>query len=141
MIPVPPWEFQGAILLGIAAVLTALGGIGKIIADIQKMKADAAITRRRVDAAARELHPNGGTSTRDSVDRTEALTKQTATELVAVSEQLQRLDRTVSTIHSHTVQIAERISLNDRRYDEENRRLWREVEKLKGLEDAEHDSF
>lgn len=94
----PPWELLGGMLTGLAALVTALVGVARVISEIRDL-------RKRTDEAARDTaevlaqqHTNGGSSLRDDVKRIidmqrrhgEALTVVQETQRRQESEDVQR---------------------------------------------------
>lgn len=94
----PPWELLGGLLTGLAALVTALVGVARVISEIRDL-------RQRTDKAARDTaevlaqqHTNGGSSLRDDVKRIlvmqqrhgEALTVMQETQRRQESEAAQR---------------------------------------------------
>lgn len=94
----PPWELLGGLLTGLAALVTALVGVARVISEIRDL-------RQRTDKAARDTaevlaqqHTNGGSSLRDDVKRIlvmqqrhgEALTVMRETQRRQESEAAQR---------------------------------------------------
>lgn len=85
----PPWELLGGMLTGLAALVTALVGVARVISEIRDL-------RRRTDKAARDTaevlaqqHTNGGSSLRDDVKRILA-TQQRHGEALTVVQETQR---------------------------------------------------
>ena len=85
----PPWELLGSMLTGIAALVTALVGVARVISEIRDL-------RQRTDKAARDTaevlaqqHTNGGSSLRDDVKRIIAM-QQRHGEALAVVQETQR---------------------------------------------------
>lgn len=85
----PPWELLGGMLTGLAALVTALVGVARVISEIRDL-------RRRTDKAARDTaevlaqqHTNGGSSLRDDVKRILAM-QQRHGEALTVMQETQR---------------------------------------------------
>lgn len=85
----PPWELLGGMLTGLAALVTALVGVARVISEIRDL-------RQRTDKAARDTaevlaqqHTNGGASLRDDVKRILAMQKR-HWEALAVVQETQR---------------------------------------------------
>lgn len=91
MIPLPPWEVLGPLLVGLAAVITAIGTV-----------------LGRLRAVEHEVKPNHGSSLRDAVDRSGVTLDEVHTLVTHNSQQLSQLSRAVG-------QLAERVALDEAR--------------------------
>lgn len=88
-----PWEVIGGFLAGLAALITAIVGVAKVLVEVRAARRDTAEAAAKTVAVAEQLSPNHGSSARDSLDRTEdtvnridARTVQNSTELSALRD-------------------------------------------------------
>lgn len=122
----PPWEVLGGILAGVAALVTALVGGAKVVAELRELRHQAASTAADAAAVLAQQHPNHGGSMRDALDRVEALTQQNATELAAMRDDvadmrsaIRRHDRELGRANDLAAGAAARATQAERRYDEQ----------------------
>lgn len=122
----PPWEVLGGILAGMAALVTALVGGAKVVAELRELRHQAASTAADAAAVLAQQHPNHGGSMRDALDRVEALTQQNATELAALRGDMadmratvRRHDRELGRANDLAANAAARATQAERRYDEQ----------------------
>ena len=122
----PSWEVLGGILAGVAALVTALAGGAKVLAELRELRHQT--DKAAADAAAvlAQQHPNHGGSMRDALNRVEALTLQNATELAALRDDVadvrtstRRHDRELGRANDLAAAAATRATQAERRYDEQ----------------------
>lgn len=113
----PPWEVLGGILAGVAALVTALVGGAKVVAELRELRHQAASTAADAAAVLAQQHPNHGGSMRDALNRVEALTQQNATELAALRDDMSdvrtaqhRQDAELARIHRTVAAVGDRVT-------------------------------
>ena len=106
MILLPPWEVTGPLLVGLAAVITAIATLWA-----------------KVHGVEHEVRPNHGESMRDAVDRSEVTLTEVHTLVTHNVQQLQQL-------RSITEQLAERVALDEARNLELHRDTSRRLTRL-----------
>lgn len=111
----PPWELLGGLLTGLAALVTALVGMARVISEIRDL-------RRRTDKAARDTaevlaqqHTNGGSSLRDDVKRILAMQKHHGEALTVVQETQRRQEAEAAQRTRQLTAMGERMTMDSAR--------------------------
>lgn len=112
MVPAPPWELLGGLLVGLAALLTALFGGIKMLAEIRELRRSADQTARDTAEVLSQQYTNGGSSLRDDIKRVLALSQKNAEAIVAVQEGQKRHDAELAQLGRRTTAIGERITMD-----------------------------
>lgn len=111
-VPAPPWELLGGLLVGLAALLTALFGGMKVLAEIRELRRRADQTARDTAEVLSQQYTNGGSSLRDDIKRVLALSRKNAEAIVAVQEGQKRHDAELAQLSRRTTAIGERITMD-----------------------------
>ena len=109
-IPAPPWELLGGLLAGMAALLTALFGGMKVLAEIRDLRQQADKTARDTAEVLSQQYTNGGSSLRDDIKRVLNISKQNAEMITLVKEAQKRQDAEIGRFNHHTILLNERIT-------------------------------
>ena len=109
-IPAPPWELLGGLLAGLAALLTALFGGMKVLAEIRDLRQQADKTARDTAEVLSQQYTNGGSSLRDDIKRVLNISKQNAEMITLVKEAQKRQDAEIGRFNRHTILLNERIT-------------------------------
>lgn len=109
-IPAPPWELLGGLLAGIAALLTALFGGMKVLAEVQDLRRQADKTARDTAEVLSQQYTNGGSSLRDDIKRVLNISKQNAEMILIIKEAQKRQDAEIGRFNRHTILLNERIT-------------------------------
>lgn len=109
-IPAPPWELLGGLLAGMAALLTALFGGMKVLAEIRDLRQQADKTARDTAEVLSQQYTNGGSSLRDDIKRVLNISKQNAEMITLVKEAQKRQDAEIGRFNRHTILLNERIT-------------------------------
>lgn len=109
-IPAPPWELLGGLLAGLAALLTALFGGMKVLAEIRDLRHQADKTARDTAEVLSQQYTNGGSSLRDDIKRVLSISKQNAEAILLIQEAQKRQDAEIGRFNRHTILLNERIT-------------------------------
>lgn len=109
-IPAPPWELLGGLLAGLAALLTALFGGMKVLAEIRDLRHQADKTARDTAEVLSQQYTNGGSSLRDDIKRVLNISKQNAEAILLIQEAQKRQDAEIGRFNRHTILLNERIT-------------------------------
>lgn len=109
-IPAPPWELLGGLLAGLAALLTALFGGMKVLAEIRDLRQQADKTARDTAEVLSQQYTNGGSSLRDDIKRVLNISKQNAEMILIINEAQKRQDAEIGRFNRHTILLNERIT-------------------------------
>ena len=112
MVPAPPWELLGGLLAGLAALLTALFGGMKVLAEIRELRRRADQTARDTAEVLSQQYTNGGSSLRDDIKRVLALSRKNAESIILVQEGQKRQDAELAQLSRRTTAIGERITMD-----------------------------
>lgn len=115
MVPAPPWELLGGLLAGLAALLTALLGGIKMLAEIRELRQRADQTARDTAEVLSQQYTNGGSSLRDDIKRVLALSQKNAEAIVVVQEGQKRQEAELAQLSRRTTAIGERITMDTTR--------------------------
>ena len=134
-----PWEIIGGLLAGLAALVTAIATAAKLTAEVGQLRRHAHATGEAVQAVKHEVRANSGESLRDSADRTEALARQLLTEMSALRDDVsdlrvtsRRQDHELGRVNTGVAQLAERMTVFERRSDDRHRRHEEHLARLDG---------
>lgn len=114
-IPAPPWELVGGLLAGLAALVTALFGGMKVLAEIRDLRRQADKTARDTAEVLSQQYTNGGSSLRDDIKRVLVISQRNSEAIVAVQEAQKRHDSELSQLSRRTTAIGERITMDSAR--------------------------
>lgn len=109
-IPAPPWELLGGLLAGLAALLTALFGGMKVLAEVRDLRRQADKTARDTAEVLSQQYTNGGSSLRDDIKRVLNISKQNAEMILIIKEAQKRQDAEIGRFNGHTIMLNERIT-------------------------------
>lgn len=109
-IPAPPWELLGGLLAGLAALLTALFGGMRVLAEIRDLRHQADKTARDTAEVLSQQFTNGGSSLRDDIKRVLNISKQNSEMITLIKEAQKRQDTELSRFNRHTILLNERIT-------------------------------
>lgn len=109
-IPAPPWELLGGLLAGLSALLTALFGGMKVLAEIRDLRQQADKTARDTAEVLSQQYTNGGSSLRDDIKRVLNISKQNAEAILRIQEAQKRQDAELGRFNRHTILLNERIT-------------------------------
>lgn len=109
-IPAPPWELLGGLLAGLAALLTALFGGMKVLAEIRDLRRQADKTARDTAEVLSQQYTNGGSSLRDDIKRVLNISRQNAEAILLIQEAQKRQDAELGRFNRHTILLNERIT-------------------------------
>ena len=109
-IPAPPWELLGGLLAGLAALLTALFGGMKVLAEVRDLRQQADKTARDTAEVLSQQYTNGGSSLRDDIKRVLNISKQNAEMILVIKEAQKRQDAEIGRFNRHTILLNERIT-------------------------------
>lgn len=109
-IPAPPWELLGGLLAGLAALLTALFGGMKVLAEVRDLRRQADKTARDTAEVLSQQYTNGGSSLRDDIKRVLNISKQNAEMILIIKEAQKRQDSEIGRFNRHTILLNERIT-------------------------------
>jgi len=109
-IPAPPWELLGGLLAGLAALLTALFGGMKVLAEVRDLRRQADKTARDTAEVLSQQYTNGGSSLRDDIKRVLNISKQNAEMILIIKEAQKRQDAEIGRFNRHTILLNERIT-------------------------------
>ena len=112
MVPAPPWELLGGLLAGLAALLTALFGGIRVLAEIRELRRRADQTARDTAEVLSQQYTNGGSSLRDDIKRVLAISRENARAIVVVQEGQKRHDAELTQLSRRTTAIGERITMD-----------------------------
>lgn len=109
-IPAPPWELLGGLLAGLAALLTALFGGMKVLAEVRDLRRQADKTARDTAEVLSQQYTNGGSSLRDDIKRVLNISKQNSEMILIIKEAQKRQDAEIGRFNRHTILLNERIT-------------------------------
>lgn len=109
-IPAPPWELLGGFLAGLAALITALFGGMKVLAEVRDLRRQADKTARDTAEVLSQQYTNGGSSLRDDIKRVLNISKQNAEMILIIKEAQKRQDAEIGRFNRHTILLNERIT-------------------------------
>lgn len=109
-IPAPPWELLGGLLAGLAALLTALFGGMKVLAEVRDLRRQADKTARDTAEVLSQQYTNGGSSLRDDIKRVLNISKHNAEMILIIKEAQKRQDAEIGRFNRHTILLNERIT-------------------------------
>ena len=109
-IPAPPWELLGGLLAGLAALLTALFGGMRVLAEVRDLRRQADKTARDTAEVLSQQYTNGGSSLRDDIKRVLNISKQNAEMILIINEAQKRQDAEIGRFNRHTILLNERIT-------------------------------
>ena len=109
-IPAPPWELLGGLLAGLAALLTALFGGMRVLAEVRDLRRQADKTARDTAEVLSQQYTNGGSSLRDDIKRVLNISKQNAEMILVIKEAQKRQDAEIGRFNRHTILLNERIT-------------------------------
>lgn len=115
MIPAPPWELAGGLLAGLAALVTALFGGMKVLAEIRNLRRQADKTARDTAEVLSQQYTNGGSSLRDDIKRVLAISRRNSEAIAAIQEAQKRHDAELGQLNRRTTAIGERITMDSAR--------------------------
>lgn len=133
MVPAPPWELLGGLLAGLAALLTALFGGMKMLAEIRELRQRADQTARDTAEVLSQQYTNGGSSLRDDIKRVLALSQKNAEAIIAVQEGQKRHDAELTQLNRRTTAIGERITMDAARTTGQLTDLSDRVRQIEGI--------
>ena len=140
---VPPWEVVGGILAGVAALVTAIAGGAKVLAELRELRRQTGQAAADAAAVLAQQHPNHGGSMRDALNRVEALTTQLVTEQAALRDDMsdvrtaqRRQDAELARIHRTVAAVGDRVTQESARTAAQ---LSDHSERVRALEQHEHD--
>ena len=110
MIPAPPWEMIGGLLAELAALLTALFGGMKVLAEVRDLREQADKTARDTAEVLSQQYTNGGSSLRDDIKRVLNISKQNSEMILLIKEAQKRQDEEIGRFNRHAILINERIT-------------------------------
>uniref|UniRef100_A0AAU8B1A3 Uncharacterized protein n=1 Tax=Dulem virus 32 TaxID=3145750 RepID=A0AAU8B1A3_9CAUD len=111
----PPWEVWAGMLGGAAALLTAIFGGVKILAEVRALRAKADDTAATAEAVLHEQRPNSGGSMRDAINRTEVGMQVLIGKVEALEQAGERRDRELKRSNDLHASTLERLTLDERR--------------------------
>lgn len=114
-IPAPPWELLGGLLAGLAALLTALFGGIKVLAEIRDLRDKADKTARDTAEVLSQQYTNGGSSLRDDIKRVLSISKRNSELIEGIQAAQRRHDAELGQLSRRTTAIGERITLDSAR--------------------------
>ena len=110
MVPAPPWEMIGGLLAGLAALLTALFGGMKVLAEVRDLREQADKTARDTAEVLSQQYTNGGSSLRDDIKRVLNISKQNSEMILLIKEAQKRQDEEIGRFNRHAILLNERIT-------------------------------
>lgn len=134
MVPAPPWELLGGLLAGLAALLTALFGGMKMLAEIRELRRRADQTARDTAEVLSQQYTNGGSSLRDDIKRVLALSRKNAEAIVVVREGQRRQEAELAQLSRRTTAIGERITMDTARTAGQLADLSNRVRQIEGID-------
>ena len=139
----PPWEVLGGILAGVAALVTAIAGVAKVLCELRELRHQTGQAAADAAAVLAQQHTNGGKSMRDALNRVEALTQQNATELAALRDDMSdvrtaqhRQDAELARIHRTMAAVGDRVTQESARTAAQ---LSDHSERVRALEQHKHE--
>lgn len=133
----PPWELLGGLLAGLAALMTALFGGMRALAEIRELRRCADKTARDTAEVLSQQYTNGGSSLRDDIKRVLALSQKNAEAIVVVQEGQKRHDAELAQLSYCTTAIGERITTDTARTSGQLRDLAERIRQLENLESGQ----
>lgn len=97
-------------MAGLAALLTALFGGMKVLAEIRDLRQQADKTARDTAEVLSQQYTNGGSSLRDDIKRVLNISKQNAEAILLIQEAQKRQDAEIGRFNRHTILLNERIT-------------------------------
>jgi hypothetical protein len=110
MVPATPLEMIGGLLAGLAALLTALFGGMKVLAEVRALREQADKTARDTAEVLSQQYTNGGSSLRDDIKRVLNISKQNSEMISLIKEAQKRQDVEIGRFNRHAILINERIT-------------------------------
>lgn len=114
-IPAPPWELLGGLLAGLAALLTALFGGMKVLAEVRGLRQQADKTARDTAEVLSQQYTNGGSSLRDDIKSVLTISKRNSELIEGIQVAQRRQDAELGQLNRRTTAIGERITLDSAR--------------------------
>lgn len=114
-VSVPSWELLGGLLAGLAALITALFGGMKALAEIRGLRQCADQTARDTAEVLSQQYTNGGSSLRDDIKLVLALSRENAKAIALVQKNQGRHDAELDRLSRCTTAIGERITMDTAR--------------------------
>lgn len=133
-VPAPPWELLGGLLVGLAALMTALFGGMKALAEIRELRQCADKTARDTAEVLSQQYTNGGLSLRDDIKRVLVLSQKNAEAIVVVQEGQKRHDAELGQLSRRTTAIGERITMDAARTSGQLADLSERVRQIEDIE-------
>ena len=109
-IPAPPWELLGGLLAGLAALITALFGGMKVLAEVRDLRQQADKTARDTAEVLSQQYTNGGSSLRDDIKRVLQISRQNSEMITLIKESQKRQDSEIGRFNRHTILLNERMT-------------------------------
>lgn len=139
----PPWEVLGGILAGVAALVTAIAGVAKVLCELRELRHQTGQAAADAAAVLAQQHANGGKSMRDVLTRVEAVTTQMAAEQAALRDDMsdvrtaqRRQDAELARIHRAVAAVGDRVTQEAARTAAQ---LSDHSERVRALEQREHE--
>lgn len=139
----PPWEMLGGILAGVAALVTAIAGVAKVLCELRELRHQTGQAAADAAAVLAQQHPDHGGSMRDALNRVEALTTQLVTEQAALRDDMsdvrtaqRRQDAELARIHRTMAAVGDRVTQESARTAAQ---LSDHSERVRALEQHEHE--
>ena len=133
-VPAPPWELLGGLLAGAAALLTALFGGMKVLAEIRDLRQQADKTARDTAEVLSQQYTNGGSSLRDDIKRVLAISKHNSELIEGIQVAQNRHDAELGQLSRRTTAIGERITMDAARTSSQLEDLSERVRHIEGME-------
>lgn len=134
IIPAPPWELLGGLLAGLAALLTALFGGIKVLAEIRDLRDQADKTARDTAEVLSQQYTNGGSSLRDDIKRVLSISKRNSELIEGIQAAQRRHDAELGQLSRRTTAIGERITMDSARTISQLDDLSERVRHIEGVE-------
>lgn len=131
-VPVPPWELMGGLLAGLAALLTALFGGMKVLAEIRDLRQQANKTAQDTAEVLSQQYTNGGSSLRDDIKRVLAISKRNSELIECIQVAQKRHDSELGQLSRRTTAIGERITMDSARASAQLEDLSERVRHIEG---------
>lgn len=133
-VPAPPWELLGGLLAGFAALLTALFGGMKMLAEIRELRRQADKTARDTAEVLSQQYTNGGSSLRDDIKRVLAISKRNSELIEGIKVAQKRHDSELGQLSRRTTAIGERITADSARTSSQLEDLSERVRHIEGTD-------
>lgn len=133
-IPAPPWELLGGLLAGLAALLTALFGGMKVLAEIRDLRQQADKTARDTAEVLSQQYTNGGSSLRDDIKRVLAVSRHNSELIEGIQVAQRRHDAELGQLSRRTTAIGERITMDSARTMSQLDSLSDRIRNIEGVE-------